>query len=196
MQSKPYADAIAFGGWPVDTHPPEGVDAPDLAPCTQHHLPFLYDIPLRSCVATTPRNLMFAGRNISATHIAFATTRVMATCAAIGQGVGTAASIALAEGISPAELTEQSELWPRVQQQLLRDDCYLVGARNEDSKDLVRQASEIVASSEQPGAEAEFVRSGQTRAVHGRPETSVAGANVNLWEDVLDHVELKLIILP
>ena len=189
MQSKPYADAIAFGGWPVDTHPPEGVDAPDLAPCTQHHLPFLYDIPLRSCVATTPRNLMFAGRNISATHIAFATTRVMATCAAIGQGVGTAASIALAEGISPAELTEQSELWPRVQQQLLRDDCYLVGARNEDSKDLVRQASEIVASSEQPGAEAEFVRSGQTRAVHGRPETSVAGANVNLWEDVLDHVE-------
>lgn len=189
MQSKPYADAIAFGGWPVDTHPPEGVDAPDLAPCTQHHLPFLYDIPLRSCVATSPKNLMFAGRNISATHIAFATTRVMATCAVIGQGVGTAAALALAEGITPAELTERAELWPRVQQQLLRDDCYLIGVRNEDPADLVRQASAVVASSAQSGAEAELVRSGQTRAVHGRPETSVAGANTNLWEDVLDHVE-------
>lgn len=189
MQSTPFADAIAFGGWPVDTHPPEGVDAPELAPCTQHHLPFLYDIPLRSCVATTPRNLMFAGRNISATHIAFATTRVMATCAAIGQGVGTAAAIALAEYINPAELSERPELWPRVQQQLLRDDCYLVGARNEDRADLVRDASKIVASSEQAGAEAESVRSGQTRSVHGRPETSAAGANVNLWEDVLSHVE-------
>ena len=189
MQSKPYADAIAFGGWPVDTHPPEGVDAPDLAPCTQHHLPFLYDIPLRSCVATSPKNLMFAGRNISATHIAFATTRVMATCAAIGQGVGTAATMALAEGISPAELTERPDVWPQVQQQLLRDDCYLVGARNEDQEDLVHQASEIVASSSQPEAAAELVRSGQTRAVHGRPETSAAGANSNLWEDVLDHVE-------
>jgi hypothetical protein len=189
MQSTAFADAIAFGGWPVDTHPPEGVDAPELAPCTQHHLPFLYDIPVRSCVATSPKNLMFAGRNISATHIAFATTRVMATCAAIGQGVGTAAAVALAEGITPAELTERPELWPRVQQQLLRDDCYLVGARNEDQEDLVLRAAEVVAASAQSGAEAELVRSGQTRAVHGRPETSAAGANTNLWEDVLDHVE-------
>jgi hypothetical protein len=42
-----------------------------------------------------PRNLMFAGRNLSATHIAFASTRVMATCAVVGQGVGTAAALAL-----------------------------------------------------------------------------------------------------
>lgn len=189
MQSTPFADAIAFGGWPVDTHPPEGVDSPELPPCTQHHLPFLYDIPLRSCVATTPRNLMFAGRNISATHIAFATTRVMATCAVIGQGVGTAAAIALQEGITPAELTERSDLWPVVQQQLLRDDCYLVGVRASDEKDLVATATEFVASSSQTGAEAERVRSGQTRAVHGQPEASVAGAATNLWEDVLTHVD-------
>ena len=189
MQSTPFADAIAFGGWPVDTHPPEGVDAPELPPCTQHHLPFLYDIPLRSCVATTPRNLMFAGRNISATHIAFATTRVMATCAVIGQGVGTAAAIALQEGVTPAELTERSDLWLVVQQQLLRDDCYLVGVRSSDEKDLVATATEFVASSSQRGAEAERVHSGQTRAVHGQPEASVAGAATNLWEDVLTHVD-------
>ena len=189
MQSEPFADAIAFGGWPVDTHPPEGVDAPELPPCTQHHLPFLYDIPLRSCVATKPRNLMFAGRNISATHIAFATTRVMATCAAVGQGAGTAATIALQEGITPADLTERSDLMPKVQQQLLRDDCYLVGVRSSDDLDLVATAAKIEASSSQNGTEAELVRSGQTRAVHGRPESSVAGANSNLWEDVLAHVD-------
>ena len=189
MQSTSFGDAIAFGGWPVDTHPPEGVDAPELAPCTQHHLPYLYDIPLRSCVAKTPRNLMFAGRNISATHIAFATTRVMATCAAIGQGVGTAAAIALAEKTTPTELTERPELWPRVQQQLLRDDCYLIGVSTNEPNDLVGAANEILASSAQQDAEPERVRSGQTRTVEGKPEASKAGANTNLWEDVLAHVE-------
>ena len=140
FESRPFDDAIAFGGWPIDTHPPEGVDAPDLAPCTQHHLALpLWDSTLRSCVATTPRNLMFAGRNISATHIAFATTRVMATCAVIGQGVGTAAVLAQREGITPAELTERPELWSAVQQQLLRDDCYLLGVQNADETDLVSE---------------------------------------------------------
>ena len=45
----------------------------------------------RSTAGTSP-NLMMAGRNISATHAAFTSTRVMATCAAIGQAVGTAAA--------------------------------------------------------------------------------------------------------
>lgn len=38
---------------------------------------------------------MFAGRNISVTHIAFSSTRVMATCSAIGEGVGTFAALAV-----------------------------------------------------------------------------------------------------
>ena len=183
FESRPWGDAIAFGGWPIDTHPPEGVDAPDLPPCHQHHLPYLYGIPLRSCVARSPENLMFAGRNISATHIAFATTRVMATCAAIGQGVATAAAVALRAGITPGQLTERPELWPQVQQQLLRDDCYLVGVRNADKTDLVRQAAAIVASSEQSGGEAENVRSGQTRSVHGPAVAMVTELKANLWDD-------------
>lgn len=189
FQSRPHADAIAYGGWPVDTHPPEGVDAPDLAPCEQHHLPFLYDIPLRSCVARDVDNLMFAGRNISATHIAFATTRVMATCAVIGQGVGTAAATALGHELSPAKLTGRPELWSEFQQQLLRDDAYLIGVANNDAHDLVSTADRVVASSEQPGGEAELVRSGQTRAVHGDPADVDADAEVNLWEDVLGEIE-------
>jgi hypothetical protein len=185
LRSEPFGDAIAFGGWPIDTHPPEGVDAPELAPCTQNHLPYLYGIPLRSCVAKSPHNLMLAGRNISATHIAFATTRVMATCAVIGQGVGTTAAQAIDAGVMPGELANDPEQCSRLQQQLLRDDCYLLGVRNSDENDLVRQANQIVASSHQPGAEPENVRSGQTRSVHGREGMEPHKLGANLWDDVL-----------
>lgn len=181
LNSRPFADAIAYGGWPIDIHPPEGVDAPELSPCTQHHLPHLYDIPLRACVSSGPPNLMFAGRNISATHIAFATTRVMATCAVVGQGVGTAAVAAWRADVTPAALAGRQDLLARVQQQLLKDDCYLIGILNADPADLVRSAAAITASSAQPGGEAGQVRSGQTRAVHGaapgEAEAAMGGAS-------------------
>jgi hypothetical protein len=185
FRSRAFLDAIAYGGWPIDTHPPEGVDAPELAPCEQHPLPWLYDIPLRSCVSAGLENLMFAGRNLSATHLAFASTRVMATCAAVGQGVGTAAALALREGVDPAQIVPDGPLMRAIQQRLLRDDCYLIGVRNEDPDDLVRSAAAVTASSAQPGAEAEQVRSGQTRAVHGRPGKKSARFDTNLWDEVL-----------
>ncbi len=169
LRSQPFADAIAYGGWPIDTHPPEGVDARDLLPCTQHHLPFIYDIPLRCCVSTGPRNLMFAGRNISATHIAFASTRVMATCAVVGQGVGTAAALALRHKVVPAEIAADASLVRSIQQQLLHDDCYLIGSSNEDPHDLVLVAAQITASSSQSGSSPEDIRSGQTRIVTKLP---------------------------
>ena len=109
---------------------------------------------------------MFAGRNISATHVAFSSTRVMATCATIGQGVGTAAALAIQQQQEPAELNTNSEIMAQIQQQLLNDDAYLVGIRNEDLYDLARSAS-VSASSEQAGYEACHVISGQTRSVHG-----------------------------
>ena len=165
LTSCPFPDAIAYGGWPIDTHPPEGVDAPEIPPCTQHHLPFIYDIPLRCCVSTGPRNLMFAGRNISATHIAFASTRVMATCAVIGQGVGTAAALALKQNVLPSDIAADSSLMHSIQQQLLKDDCHLIGVRNDDERDLVCQATQITASSSRPGADPKNVCSGHSRVV-------------------------------
>ncbi|MBL9214473.1 MAG: FAD-dependent oxidoreductase [Opitutaceae bacterium] len=189
FRSRAFPDAIAYGGWPIDTHPPEGVDAPELPPCEQHHLPHLYDIPLRACVSAGPANLMFAGRNLSATHIAFASTRVMATCAVVGQGVGTAAALALRAGVTPAEAADRPELVAAIQQQLLKDDCYLLGVPNADPGDLVRRAAAVVSSSAQAGGEAELVRSGQTRSVHGRPAAKPASLQDNLWDDVLKRAE-------
>lgn len=166
MGSRPFPDAIAYGGWAIDTHPPEGIDAIDERPAIQHPVPHLYDIPLSVCVSRNVPNLMFAGRNISATHLAFASTRVMATCSVIGQGVGVAAAYAVAHGRPPRDLPQDQEAMKAIQQELLRQDAYLIDPRNEDPRDLARSAK-VSASSEQPGGEAANVLSGQTRATHG-----------------------------
>lgn len=165
MESRPFADAIAYGGWSIDLHPPEGVDAPDEQPCVQHPVPYLYDIPLRGCVSATIPNLMFAGRDMSATHVAFASTRVMATCAVVGQGLGTASAYAVQHGLDPCELSGSAERMGAIQQQLLLDDCYLVGRTASKSEAMCRAC--IHASSETPEGAAENIRSGQTRSVHG-----------------------------
>ncbi|MCC7474702.1 MAG: FAD-dependent oxidoreductase, partial [Pirellulales bacterium] len=149
LGSTAFDDAIAYGGWFIDTHPVWGVDAVGEPPCTQHEVPHLYDIPLRACVARDVENLMFAGRNISATHVAFASTRVMGTCAAVGQGVGTAAAFAVGQGVSPANLAADADAIYAIQQQLLEDDAYLIGRVNGDQRDLARRA-QVTASSEQP----------------------------------------------
>ena len=166
LRSRPFDDAIAYGGWSLDLHPPAGVDASKLSPCEQHQVPHLYDIPLGCCVARDIRNLMFAGRNISATHVAFSSTRVMATCGVVGQGVGTAAAHAVAGGLEPAELASRPDAIDAIQQRLLRDDALLIGCVNEDPNDLARIAK-ISATSEVAGSEAIQVVSGQTRAIHG-----------------------------
>jgi hypothetical protein len=195
LESQVFPDAIAYGGWPIDLHPPEGIDAPAEPPCLQNHLPYLYSIPLRSCVSAAVSNLMFAGRNLSATHVAFASTRVMATCAVVGQGVGTAAAMAVQAGVAPSGIAGHRELMTRIQQRLLRDDCYLVGVRNHDPADLAR-SSVVTASSSQAAGPCTNVLSGQTRSVHGLgTEESMAEAlksgsrpkfGGNLWGKSLD----------
>lgn len=177
-ESREFPDAIAYGGWSIDLHPPKGVDAPTEEPCVQHPVPYLYDIPLRCCVSRDIENLMFAGRNISATHVAFASTRVMATCAVVGQGVGTAAAMAIHLKLPPSQIANDEKALNVTQQRLLYDDAYLIGSRTFDPGDFAVEAR-ISASSEQPGGEAVNVISGQTRSLHGQrgapPERSRPG---------------------
>lgn len=177
-----FADAIAFGGWPIDTHPPEGVDAPDELPCKHTNLPHLYDIPLRCCVSADVKNLMMAGRLLSATHIAFASTRVMATCAVVGQGVGTASALACHDGVLPAHIATSAALMKKIQQQLLLDDAYLIGLYNEDPLDVARHAH-VSASSEQTKGPVANVISGACRAMSGQNSVPAAAAfkGVQRW---------------
>jgi hypothetical protein len=90
-----FPDAVCIGGWGLDDHPPGGFDRADLQPFRTIPPPIPYNIPLRSLYSRNISNLLMAGRNISATHIAFTSTRVMATCSVIGQAMGTAAACCL-----------------------------------------------------------------------------------------------------
>lgn len=165
LKPEPKPDAIAYGGWAIDLHPPEGVDRPDEPPCTQIPVPQLYDIPLRAAISRNIENLMFAGRNLSATHVAFASTRIMATCSTVGEAVGIAAAHAVREGIAPAAITQRPEVLHGIQQAILRQDGFLIGLQEEPTKDHAA-AARVSASSETPEGPAANVMSGQTRAMY------------------------------
>ena len=67
----------------------------------QIRLPEVYGIPYRSLYSENIPNLLFAGRNISVSHVALSSSRVMATCALEGQAAGEAAALALERRVSP-----------------------------------------------------------------------------------------------
>ncbi len=146
-----FPDRVAYGGWPMDDHPPCGMGCPSEQPFRSIQLKQPYSIPLRALYSRTITNLFMAGRNISASHVAFSSSRVMATCAALGQAAGTAAALCKEKNCTPRELGEQVNV---LQQRLLRDDQSLLGVSNTDAKDLARQAAVHAsgATSEGPAA--------------------------------------------
>ncbi len=157
-----FPDAVAYGGWPLDLHPPNGIDAIDEVPCRHVELRHLYSIPLRSLHSRNIANLFFAGRNASATHVAFASTRVMATCATMGQAVGTAGAMAAAAKATDIAVHFTPAETIRLQQRLLRDDAFLPGQRNTDPDDLARSAR-VTAANETATGPATQVTDGATR---------------------------------
>jgi len=138
-----FEDRVAFGGWSIDLHPPKGMYAEESG--SKHfHADGTYHIPFRSLYSSNVNNLLFAGRNVSATHVAFGTTRVMATCAVMGEAAGTGAALSAMMGITPRELG-QSHL-AELQQTLLRQDASIIGIRNEDARDLAKTAQATASS--------------------------------------------------
>ncbi len=172
LGSAPHPDAIAYGGWPIDIHPVHGFDQSDETPCVWNKVPLLYDIPLRSCVARDIGNLMFAGRNISASHVAFASTRVMATCSVIGEGVGIAAAHAVKRKMAPSEVAADAGIMQEIQQSILQEDGYLIGLELDHSGNLIGKAA-LSASSEAPQGPVGNLLSGQNRGLSG--PGSIAG---------------------
>lgn len=177
-QSVDFDDTIAYGGWSMDIHHPGGIEAADEKPNIHPYTPYMYGIPLRSLVSANILNLLFAGRNISATHVAFSSTRVMATCALMGEGLGTYAAFAVRSD-KPHEAWRDPELVRETQQQLLRQGAFLPGKLLEE-RNLAAEAA-ITASSEQTGGAASLVADGHTRSVHGkrgvRPDLAVPGTH-------------------
>lgn len=145
LQQRSFADAVAFGGWSIDLHPAAGMYSPDPG-AKQRFSNGVFEIPYRTMYSANVENLFMAGRDFSASHIAFGAARVMATCATMGQAVGTAASLCLSHDLAPRELGQRYA--EKLRQTLLRTDASLIGVRNCDPEDLARGAV-VSASSHQ-----------------------------------------------
>lgn len=119
-----FDDIIAYGGWSMDDHHPAGLLYPG-APTIFHPAPSPYGIPYRCLYSKNVANLLFAGRNISATHAALSSTRVMGTTSLLGQAAGTAAALCIAHQCDPRHLLggHMGEL----QAKLMDDDQWLPG---------------------------------------------------------------------
>ena len=82
-----HEDDVAMGGYHIDIHRPSGT-------WVESRNVLAYGIPLRCLIAREVEGLMMAGKCLSATHEAVASTRVIPICMAQGQAAGTTAAFA------------------------------------------------------------------------------------------------------
>ncbi|MDI1250837.1 MAG: FAD-dependent oxidoreductase [Lacunisphaera sp.] len=145
VEQRAQPDAVAYGGWSIDLHPADGVFS-EKPGCNQWHAKGIYPIPYRSLYSRNITNLFLAGRIISATHVAFGSSRVMATCAHAAQAVGQAAFLCQRDGLLPRALTEPARM-TELQRRLQRTGQHIPGVPLRDDQDLASRAT-ITASSE------------------------------------------------
>ena len=174
-EARVFSDAVCYGGWPMDIHTAGGFVSSGDVPTVWNHVDDVYTIPYRSFYSVNIPNLFLAGRIISASHVAFSSSRVMATCAVGGEAVGNAAAIAIQKHLNEAR--EVGTYIHELQQKLLKDDAFIPGFRNEDEEDKARKAH-ITA----------------TEAIdNGKPENVVNGIarswknDINAWICDIEH---------
>jgi hypothetical protein len=97
LTGRAFDDGIARSAYPIDIHNPSGSGT------TTQRLPAgaAYEIPYRCLVPATVDGLLVAGRCISTTHEALASTRLTPTVMTLGQAAGTAAALAAASRVQP-----------------------------------------------------------------------------------------------
>ena len=93
-----FDDVIAVASYPVDLHHPVGGD------CSLYWCPDCYDIPYRCLIPQKIDGLIVAGRNVSMTHLALASARVMAPAMALGEAAGKAAALSVKENVELRDL--------------------------------------------------------------------------------------------
>jgi hypothetical protein len=142
-----FPDTVAFGGWVIDLHALYGIYDPG-PPQTNAYRVAPYGIPFRSLYSQNILNLMMAGRDVSVSHVALGSTRVMGTCGTMGQAIGTAAALAAKYKVPPRKVG--SEHMGELQKLLVKDDAYLPGIIARDPDDLAPSAR-VSASSTMQG---------------------------------------------
>ena len=116
-------DAVGHGAWLIDVHDPKGSGYTTWNDRGGHNmLPpgESYHIPLGMCLNSQVPNLAVAGRCASSTHEGHASVRLQSHVMVMGQGVGTAAAMALATGVDMQQVDVK-----KLQARLRTDGVYL-----------------------------------------------------------------------
>ncbi len=112
QEAKAFPDACVVTTWTIDLHYPEEKNTKDF-PGKEFrsiavHIPIKpYAIPYRTLYSRNVENLFMAGRNISVTHVALGTVRVMRTTGMMGEVVGMAAAICVKNKTGPRGVHEK-----------------------------------------------------------------------------------------
>lgn len=98
-RGRDFDDAVALGGFPIDSHDPRGPSMDGT-----ERVGRAYGIPYRALLPRNVDRLLVAGRCISAGRKALASARITGTCMAMGQAAGTAAALAALSNRRPRDL--------------------------------------------------------------------------------------------
>lgn len=107
-----YPDATASTSWTIDLHYPDPKNTQhfpgnEFLSIAKHKPIYPYPIPYRCLYSRNVENLFMAGRNISVTHVALGTVRVMRTTGMMGEVVGMAASVCKNNQVLPRGVYEK-----------------------------------------------------------------------------------------
>jgi hypothetical protein len=144
IEQQNHYDSVAYGGWSIDLHPSDGVYSPKNG-CNQWHSKGVYPIPYRSYVSYDIDNLFIGGRLISASHVAFGSSRVMCTSAHGGQAIGMAAAFCVKEHKNPAYYIDYDKI-KIIQQKLIVTGQYIPQLQLNDFGGLATKAEMKVSS--------------------------------------------------
>ncbi len=104
-----HEDASFSTSWSIDLHFPDPVNSEnfpgqEFKAATKHIYIYPYAVPYRCLYSRNIDNLFMAGRNISVTHVALGTVRVMRTTGMMGEVVGMAAALCKKYNTTPRKV--------------------------------------------------------------------------------------------
>ena len=109
VKNMPHEDATFTTTWSIDLHYPDTLNARNFATgpfkaISRQRVIYPYAVPYRCLYSRNISNLFMAGRNISVTHVALGSVRVMRTTGMMGEVVGMAAAVCRANRAYPRQV--------------------------------------------------------------------------------------------
>ena len=107
-----YPDASVTNSWSIDLHYVHPENAEQFSEgafksIAKHIHIYPYPMPYRCFYSRNVNNLFMVGRNVSVTHVALGTTRLMRTIGMMGEVVGMAASLCKQHNVNPRGVYEE-----------------------------------------------------------------------------------------